>query len=102
MGLRASREEELAGLDSSEHGLESAYADFVVLDSISSEDTPTPEVVPEVPEVAPVPVEHKMAAPEAAMVSAASGVKMTKISMIVKPTKVDELKSALSALGITV
>ncbi|MGN0611614.1 MAG: ammonium transporter [Ruminiclostridium sp.] len=98
IGLRASKEEELKGLDLTEHGLPSSYADFVVTgDSIFANDTVTA-----VTEVAPVetavPVQH---VEKAKSTITASDVKMTKVDIITNQEKFEVLKHALSSIGIT-
>lgn len=92
IGLRVSREEELSGLDSTEHGLASGYADFmptVPAGEAAASNEPA------------VTVEHRPETPSVAAASAAEGVKMTKIAMIIRPERLDDLKNALSELGIT-
>ncbi len=100
IGLRASREEEIKGLDSTEHGLPSAYADFVPATDtyLSVVDTPAvdPAEVVEPVEIA-VPVKHV----KAQSVASDAGVKMTKIDIIANQEKFEPLKHALSAIGIT-
>ena len=98
IGLRASTEEELKGLDLTEHGLPSSYADFVVTgDSIFANDSVTA-----VTEVAPVetavPVQHVEKSKSAIT---ASDVKMTKVDIITNQEKFEVLKHALSSIGIT-
>ena len=97
-GLRATAEEEIAGLDMCEHGLPSAYPDFVnAVDKYSSyseyEDAtvvsgnePVAEAVP----VKKVPTFNDGTTP-----------KLTKIEIICKEARFDALKNALSRLGIT-
>ena len=97
-GLRATAEEEIAGLDMCEHGLPSAYPDFVnAVDKYSSyseyEDAtvvngnePIAEAVP----VKKVPTFNDGTTP-----------KLTKIEIICKEARFDALKNALSRLGIT-
>ena len=113
IGLRVSREEEIQGLDSTEHGLASGYADFMpaVSDVATSAETAPAAVVyadPSMSAEEPVP---GGSGPVIAISSetgsageprpAAAGPKMTKIVMIVKQSKFDELKNALSQIGIT-
>ncbi|MBS7397636.1 MAG: adenylate cyclase, partial [Ruminiclostridium sp.] len=98
IGLRASKEEELKGLDLTEHGLPSSYADFVVTgDSILANDSVTA-----VTEVAPVetavPVQH---VEKTKSTITASDVKMTKVDIITNQEKFEVLKHALSSIGIT-
>ncbi len=101
IGLRASREEEIKGLDTTEHGLPSSYADFVIAgDSVysgsSAEDTAV--VTEAAPVEASVPVQHvsKTRAP-----ISDSDVKMTKVDIIANQEKFEVLKHALSSIGIT-
>ncbi|MDN5377895.1 MAG: ammonium transporter, Amt family [Clostridiales bacterium] len=95
VGLRVSRHEEIVGLDIEEHGITSSYADFMPMvstaDMISEEYGTKPVSVDKA-----VPVE---------IVSSdkpiASDVKMTKIDIICKQNKFEELKESLNAIGIT-
>ena len=92
-GLRVTAEEEIAGLDIEEHGLVSAYAGFMTA------------VGGEVPLGAPVKLpEHPAAKDEAVPVSdytTASGVKMSKISIVTKQSMFERLKAAMDEIGIT-
>ncbi|MEA4912489.1 MAG: ammonium transporter [Oscillospiraceae bacterium] len=91
VGLRCTAAEEIAGLDISEHGLTASYADFM------------PQYHPETGESAPasvqaaVPVEFKPS-PAPAAVGAA---RMTKIEIITKQSRFEQLKRAMDELGIT-
>ena len=98
-GLRASAEDELAGLDVSEHGLPSAYADFAPsVDQYTSyagyEEVPV--VVGDTPVAEAVPVK-KVPAFE----SDPDAVKLTKIEIVCKESRFDALKKAMTDLGIT-
>lgn len=91
LGLRVSKEEEIAGLDMEEHGLSSSYADFM----------PTLMVTEAGEEVAvtidaAVPTVYKKAD-----TVTASDVKMTKIEIVTKQNKFDALKVALNEIGVT-
>lgn len=97
-GLRATAEEEIAGLDMCEHSLPSAYPDFAqAVDKFSSygdyEDvavvTGTEPVAEAVP-VKRVPTFDDGTAP-----------KLTKIEIICKEARFDALKNAMTKLGIT-
>lgn len=90
VGLRVSPQEEIAGLDIEEHGLVSAYADFMTNRSAAELDSVPEE--PAGPEEA-VPVIHKGAS--------VPGTKMTKIDIITNEHKFETLKSALKNIGIT-
>ncbi len=91
-GLRTSAEEEIAGLDISEHGLISAYADFVpVIEDMSDYSVPSVSGTTPVAEA----VEIKE------MPSVACDTKMTKVEIICKERMLEPLKASLLAIGIT-
>ena len=93
-------EEELKGLDVTEHGLQSAYADFMPAASTLSfgqpMELPTAKVTGSKPVETAVPVERRKAAPVAG-----DGVKLTKIEMYCNPSHFDSLKGELEKIGIT-
>ncbi|MCH5266219.1 MAG: ammonium transporter [Lachnospiraceae bacterium] len=99
-GLRVTAEEEIEGLDATEHGLPSAYADFMPAGNrfYSAGAGPQP-VTGAVPVEKAVPV---MPVPEARpkKETQADGVKFTKISIVAKQSKFEELKEALSEIGV--
>lgn len=99
IGLRASREEEILGLDVTEHNLESSYADFMpsvptVLGGSSKSKVEEKEET-KVPESESVPVQ---------VVSdnrpIASDVKLSRVDIICKQSKFEELKDALNSIGV--
>lgn len=97
-GLRTSAEDEIAGLDSTEHGLPSSYPDFAP--SVNKYSSYAPEagislVTGEVPAAEAIPVK--------AVPSFTDGTspKFTKVEIICKESKFDMLKNELSKLGIT-
>jgi Amt family ammonium transporter len=96
IGLRVTPEEELKGLDITEHGLPSAYGGF----AMAYDDTPADLEIPEgaVPVQESVPVE--VVAPVEAPVTS-DGVKMTKIDILCKMERFDALKRAMFDIGIT-
>lgn len=98
IGLRVSAEEELKGLDITEHGLPSAYGGFAFV----YDDTPADLAVPEggVPVQEAVPVELVTPVEAPAAVSS-DGVKMTKIEILCKMERFDALKRAMFDIGIT-
>ena len=95
IGLRASAEEEIMGLDITEHGLPSAYAGFISAHedySVYGEDvavvtgnTPVAEAI----EVKAVPSFEK------------GDKKFTKVEIICKEARFEKLKRAMAQLGIT-
>ncbi len=98
VGIRVSKDEEITGLDATEHGLPSAYAGFAMLpEYIDGEETPvivagdTP--VAEAVEVKKIPTFEKK--------SAAGGVKITKVEIVCKEARLEALKNAMVAIGIT-
>ena len=97
VGLRVSREEEIKGLDKTEHGLPSAYADFapstVAYADYVSEDTVF--VSGDTPIAEAVPVKKV----DSALSNGQP--KFTKIEIIFKEERLYALKEALSKLGIT-
>ncbi|MGM9680239.1 MAG: ammonium transporter [Eubacteriales bacterium] len=91
LGLRVEPEEEIRGLDVTEHGLPSAYADFMpALDYVDYD-----EATAHIPVDAAVPVELKSEE------APAGDVKFTKIEIICKQAKFDALKKAMTEIGIT-
>ena len=95
--LRAEAADELAGLDSSEHGLPSAYADFAP--AVEKYTAYAPEggiaaVTGTVPAAEAVPVKKVPSFQP-------DGHKFTKIEIVCKEERFYALKSAMSALGIT-
>lgn len=95
MGLRVSEDEEIAGLDIREHGIESSYADFITFDNTGD----VPQTLPKVT-VSSMGAEQ---APAELVDSADPGTdyKLTKISIITRQNKLNELMHALNSIGIT-
>ena len=99
MGIRVSREEELAGLDIGEHG-NVAYPDFApaaASGELSEDDAIT------APAVTPVPAEARVPESEAVPVvhRETPGVKMTKVTIITNQSRFSQLQDALEQLGVT-
>ncbi len=95
VGLRVSNEEEIKGLDSAEHGLPSAYADFVpAVESLDYGYDNAVAVVGEVPMAEAVPVKK--------MPTFEDGTpKFTKVEIICKESRFETLKTAMMDIGIT-
>lgn len=90
-GLRVSREEEIKGLDATEHNLPSAYADFMPFTALTSGSTP--ETVPSAPKISvekAVPVESYTA----------DSSKLTNVVMVFNPSKFEEMKAAMNEIGV--
>ncbi|HIZ21324.1 MAG TPA: ammonium transporter [Candidatus Blautia faecigallinarum] len=99
IGIRVSREEELAGLDIGEHG-NMAYPDFApaaVADSEAFQPEEMPAKYTEAKEPVWVPVERAVPAEQGAV----SGKKMTKVTIVANQTKFAQLQDALEKIGIT-
>lgn len=97
-GLRTSAEDEIMGLDISEHGLPSSYPDFApAVNKYSSyaPDSGITAVTGDVPAAEAVPVK---AVPS---FSDSTRPKFTKVEIICKESKFDTLKNEMSKLGIT-
>ena len=95
--LRAEAADELSGLDVSEHGLPSAYADFMPsVDKYSEFGTgeEITAVTGTTPPAEAVPVKREPAFRE-------DGHKFTKVEIVFKEEKLYALKDAMSKLGIT-
>lgn len=106
IGLRVSKEEEIAGLDSCEHGLASSYAGFLTQDSLAA-----------VPEILGTDTESKLAAYTSSAAQAPAEVplntdvttaatavgvqKLTKVVVITRQNKLEEFMHAMSAIGVT-
>ena len=99
VGLRVSREEEIEGLDATEHGLPSAYAGFAMLPEYIDEDDVPVAVTGDVP-VAEA-VEVKEMPKVAADVKPAIGEKITKVEVVCKEARLEALKNAMVGIGIT-
>ena len=103
-GLRVSAEEEIEGLDSTEHGLPSAYADFMPAGNMfytSGGPLPgTSQVTGSVPVEKAVPVTPVPSVTRPKKETAEGETKFTKISIIARQSKFEELKEALSAIGV--
>ena len=99
-GLRVSREEEIDGLDIHEHGLISAYADFAPM----SLGMVSPEVQETVEGAVPAKsADEAVPVVETTTVTAApaSGPRISKVVILLRQSRFDALKEALSSIGVT-
>ncbi len=95
VGLRVSPEEEIKGLDSTEHGLPSAYADFVPAgESLDYGFAGAVAVSGETPVSEAIPVKRVPSFDE-------TRPKFTKIEIICKEPRFEALKAAMMDVGIT-
>ena len=97
IGLRASAEEEIAGLDVSEHGLVTAYAGFAMEPDIIAEDTDenTVYVSGDVPVAEAIPVK------KVPSVDDETTPKLTKVEIVCNEARFEKLKNAMVKLGVT-
>lgn len=91
-GLRVSAEEEIKGLDATEHNLPSAYADFMPSVAFAGNVSVTAE-----PAEVKVPVEK--AVPVESYTTSTDG-KLTNVVMIFNPSKFEEIKQAMNSIGV--
>ena len=105
-GLRVSEEEELEGLDSTEHGLASAYSGFAIMDisnaSMSANENTNLGVsdydkASEAQKKASVPVENFSDALKGTIPDTG----INKVVIITKLSRYDKIKRALNNLGVT-
>ncbi len=105
IGLRVSRHEEVVGLDLTEHGLASSYADFIPSTHIettsSGKEREVANVIPAVPIEKAVPVEYNNTDGALSGNVHTAGVKMTKVDIITGMERFEPLKNALYDIGIT-
>ena len=91
IGLRVTEQEEISGLDGPEHGLDSAYADFMPVLSAANGIQPKADVQP-----VPAPVEQAVPV----QVTENMDAKITKITIICQQSRFEELKDALNSIGV--
>ena len=101
-GLRVSEEEEIIGLDATEHGLPSAYAGFSMMDisnSMIMEENENTQLGSDSYEEASE--AQKNAAVKVSQVPAASATGIYKVVIIAKLARYDVLRKAMNAIGVT-
>ena len=96
LGLRVSREEEITGLDETEHNMPSAYAGFAMTPEYLDEgDSPAPVLVSgDTPEAEAIPVKKMPVFDDGTP-------KISKIQIICRESRLEPLKNALMKIGIT-
>lgn len=95
LGLRVSREEEITGLDETEHNMPSAYAGFSMVPEYLEEGSAPPLVVSgETPVAEAIPVKKMPVFDDGTP-------KISKIQIICRESKLEPLKKALMKIGIT-
>ena len=91
IGLRVTAEEEIMGLDKLEHGLVSAYADFV----------PATEEVGGMAPVVDAPKPVAEAVPVTRVSTEGSAPAMHKVVIVTRQSRFEALKNAMNAIGVT-
>ena len=101
-GLRVSQEDEIIGLDNTEHGLASAYSGFSLMD-VSNTMTMDPNENTDlgVSEYEAASLAQKNAAVKVMDLPAPSPTGMSKVVIIARLTRYDALRKALNATGVT-
>ena len=95
VGLRVSKEEEIKGLDSTEHGLASAYADFLpAVESLDYGYEEAVNVTGDVPVAEAITVKKMPTFDDGTP-------KLTKVEIICKESRFEALKAAMMDIGIT-
>ncbi len=90
-GLRASREEEVIGLDKLEHGIDSSYAGFIMAPQVMTEGE-SAAAAGAVPVEKAIPVAKATSRPDA---------KFHMVSIVTRQSKFDELKAAMNDIKVT-
>ena len=98
-GLRVSEEEEIQGLDSTEHGLASAYAGFSIMDVSMSMDVNENTDLGESEYVAASDAQKKASVEVVNTSREPSGIH--KVTIITRLSKYDRLRKAMNDLGVT-
>lgn len=99
-GLRVSAAEEIEGLDISEHGLASSYADFMPLTNTYGGivGDATNDLVPE---FADTPLDAAVPVQVMSEGLPASDGRISKVTIITRQSKFEELKEAMNKIGVT-
>jgi len=101
-GLRVSEEEEIIGLDATEHGLPSAYAGFAMMDisnNMIMEENENTQLGTD--SYAQASEAQKNAAVKVSQVPFASASGIYKVVIIAKLSRYDKLRKAMNDLGVT-
>lgn len=93
IGLRASEKDEILGMDLTEHGLTSAYADFSPISIDMSAGSAEP--------MGSVPVETAVPVVDTSKKLGVSEKKLTKVEILIKQEKFESLKTAMNSIGVT-
>ena len=95
LGLRVSREEELTGLDETEHNMPSAYAGFAMIPEYIEEGAAAPVMVSgDVPVADAIPIKKMPTFDDGTP-------KISKVEIICRESRLEALKNAMMKIGIT-
>ncbi|MDO4174346.1 MAG: ammonium transporter [Eubacteriales bacterium] len=94
IGLRVSEEEEIRGLDLMEHGLSSAYADFMPIPTVNGFYKPDTQIAG-----TPASVEEAIPATEVPSTTQ-DGHKLSKVVVICRQSRLEVLRNALEEIGV--
>lgn len=98
-GLRVTEEEELKGLDATEHNLPSAYADFMpAVAYATSASVKAAALEVSVPAAPAQPVERAV---PVETYTTSTDAPLTKIVMIFNPARFEDIKEAMNSIGVT-
>jgi Amt family ammonium transporter len=98
IGLRVTQREEIEGLDSNEHGLENAYADFLPTIPLTMESRNVESVAGLKEEQVDIDEDNVIRIKPA---GSGSGTNLAKVDIITRQSKFDDLKKALNEIGVT-
>ena len=101
LGLRVSEEEEIIGLDPTEHGLPSAYAGFAIMDVSGDVMDVNENTDLGTPEYAQASTAKRDAAVKVVSTVPKDATGMYKVVIIAKLSRYDHLKKAMNDLGVT-
>ena len=102
VGLRVSREEEISGLDSTEHGLPSAYAGFSIIDISNTMNMDVNENTDlGVSDYDAASAADKEAAVKVVKMPDIDSYNMHKVVIVTKLSCYEKIKNAMNALGVT-
>jgi Amt family ammonium transporter len=91
VGLRVAEDEEMSGLDITEHGLASSYADFMPVSGIAAYTQP---------EDRPAPIEIAVPVVDRATKPAPGDVNITKLSVVMQQSRFELFKTAMQKIGV--
>ena len=101
VGIRVSEEEEIVGLDSTEHGLPSAYGGFTIMDASDMTMDVNENTDLGVSDYEKASTAAKKASVSVTREPAELSTGMHKVVIIAKLTRYDALRRAMNALGVT-